>query len=40
MDEDELYNLYEDAMKEFDKQFLPNEEIPTGEKENECTKSV
>ena len=29
MDEEELYNLFEDTMKEFDKQFLPNEEIPT-----------
>jgi len=26
MDEDELYNLFEDTMKEFNKQFLPNEE--------------
>ena len=34
MDEDELYNLYEDTMKEFDKEFLPNEEIPTGDKDN------
>jgi len=37
MDEDELYNLFEDTMKEFNKQFLPNEETPTGEKENEVS---
>ena len=35
MDEDELYNLFEDTMKEFDKQFLPNEETPTGDREND-----
>ena len=40
MDEDELYNLYEDAMKEFDKQFLPNEEIPTGDEDNDMCKFI
>ena len=40
MDEDELYNLFEDTMKELDKQFLPNEETPTGDRENECIKFI
>ena len=40
MDEDELYNLFEDTMNEIEKQFLPNEETPTGDKENECTKFI
>ena len=26
--------------KELDKQFLPNEETPTGDRENECIKFV
>ena len=34
MDEEELYNLFEDTMNEIEKQFLPNEEIPIGDKEN------
>jgi|TARA_R110001632_G_scaffold10777_1_gene39472 hypothetical protein len=35
MDEEELYNLFEDTMNEIEKQFLPNEEIPTGDKDND-----
>ena len=35
MDEDELYNLFEDTMKELDKQILPNEELPIGDIEND-----
>jgi|TARA_B100001059_G_scaffold225634_1_gene253056 hypothetical protein len=34
MDEEELYNLFEDTMNEIEKQFLPNEEIPIGDKDN------
>ena len=34
MDEEQLYNLFEDTMNEIEKQFLPNEEIPIGDKDN------
>ncbi len=39
MDEDELYNLFEDTMKEFNNNFYPMKKHQQ-EKRNECTKFI
>ena len=34
MEEEELYNLFEETLRDDEEDYLPNEEIPIGDKDN------